>query len=260
MTPLALETVDLCKTFGALKVVDHVNLCLPQGARHALVGPNGAGKTTLIQLLSGVMRPDGGRILLAGINISGSSQQHRVKQGLVRTFQVTNLFRGLTVLENVFLAVSEQEGSSHQMIVAAGKRRNVIERAEAIIEQLGLSPDRHRRISEIAYGQQRLVEIAVALSLDPKVLLLDEPAAGIPSKEVSLLLDAVERLPADIAILMIEHDMHVVRRFATEVGVLVSGKILMSGPPEQVMSSEEVRTVYLGQARQQHFATGAPYD
>jgi branched-chain amino acid transport system ATP-binding protein len=253
MTIPALETFDLSKMFGAFKVVDHVNLRLPQGARHALIGPNGAGKTTLVQLISGVVRPNIGRIVLAGADISGSSQQHRVKQGLVRTFQVTNLFRGLTVLENVFLAVSEREGASRQMFAAAGTRRNLVERAEEIIEQLGLWPDRHRRISEIAYGQQRLVEIAVALSLDPKVLLLDEPAAGIPSKEVSLLLDTIERLPAKIAILMIEHDMHVVRRFATEVSVLVSGKVLMSGPPQEVMSSEEVRTVYLGQAGHERF-------
>lgn len=259
MTALALETLDLCKTFGALKVVNHVSLRLPQGARHALIGPNGAGKTTLVQLLSGVLRPDSGRISLAGVDISASSQQHRVKHGLVRTFQVTNLFRGLTVLENVYLAVSERDNSSRRMIVAAGKRGDLVGRAEAIIEQLGLASDRHRRISEIAYGQQRLVEIAVALSLDPKVLLLDEPAAGIPSKEVSLLLDAVERLPADIAVLMIEHDMHVVRRFASEVSVLVGGRILMSGLPQDVMSSEEVRTVYLGQTGQKRFTAGAPH-
>jgi len=259
VTTFALETIDLCKTFGALKVVDHVSLRLPQGARHALIGPNGAGKTTVVQLLSGVLRPDSGRILLGGIDISASSQQRRVKHGLVRTFQVTNLFRGLTVLENVFLAVSERHGVSRQMITAAGKRRDLIERAELIIEQLGLGADRHRRISEIAYGQQRLVEIAVALSLDPKVLLLDEPAAGIPSKEVSLLLDAVERLPADIAILMIEHDMHVVRRFASEVSVLVGGRILMSGLPQEVMASEQVRTVYLGQTGQKRFTTAASH-
>ncbi len=255
----ALETFDLCKTFGALKVVDRVSLRLPQGARHALIGPNGAGKTTLVQLLSGVLRADSGRILLAGADITTSSQQRRVKQGLVRTFQVTNLFRGLSVLENVFLAVSERQGASRQMFAAAGRRRDLIERAEAIIEQLGLAGDRHRRISEIAYGQQRLVEIAVALSLDPKVLLLDEPAAGIPSRETSLLLDAVERLPPDIAILMIEHDMHVVRRFAREVSVLVGGRILMTGLPHEVMSSQEVHSVYLGQAGQKRFTAGVSH-
>ena len=137
-----------------------------------------------------------------------------------------------------------------------GHATQLLARAELVIEQLGLSGDMHRKISEIAYGRQRLVEIAIALSLEPKVLLLDEPAAGIPTKEVSLLLDAVDRLPSEIAILMIEHDMHVVRRFATEVTVLVNGTVLTSGSPNEVMSSEEVRTVYLGQSGHERFATG----
>ena len=256
VSAFALETSGLCKSFGALKVTDNVSLRLAPGARHALIGPNGAGKTTFVQLLSGVLSPDAGRVSLMGTDITFSSQRHRVKQGLVRTFQVTSLFRGLTVLENVFLAVSEHRGASSQMIRAAGAHRDLVTRTETIVEQLGLADDMHRKIAEIAYGRQRLVEIAVALSLEPKVLLLDEPAAGIPTKEVSLLLDAVERLPSDIAILMIEHDMHVVRRFAAEVTVLVNGAVLLSGSPRDVMSSEEVRTVYLGQSGHERFSTG----
>lgn len=256
MTAFALEASDLSKSFGALRVADNINLNLPAGARHALIGPNGAGKTTFVQLLSGVLRPDGGRISLLGADITFSSQRFRVKQGLVRTFQISSLFRGLTVLENVYLAVSEHCGASRQMLRAAGTQRQLLARAEQVIEQLGLADDMHRKISEIAYGRQRLVEIAIALSLEPKVLLLDEPAAGIPTKEVSLLLDAVDHLPSEIAILMIEHDMHVVRRFATEVTVLVNGTVLTSGSPNEVMSSEEVRTVYLGQSGHERFAAG----
>jgi branched-chain amino acid transport system ATP-binding protein len=253
----ALETSDLCKSFGALRVADNINLRLAPGARHALIGPNGAGKTTFVQLLSGVLWPDAGKVSLMGEDITFSSQRHRVKRGLVRTFQVSSLFRGLTVLENVFLAVSEHRGASRQMFRPAGTQRELLAWTEAIVEQLGLADDMHRKIAEIAYGRQRLVEIAIALSLEPKVLLLDEPAAGIPTKEVSLLLDAVERLPSDITILMIEHDMHVVRRFATEVTVLVNGAVLLSGSPQEVMSSEEVRTVYLGQSGHERFAMGA---
>lgn len=256
MSALALETSDLCKSFGALRVASNINLRLAMGARHALIGPNGAGKTTFVQLLSGVLRPDAGQIALMGEDITFSSQRHRVKRGLVRTFQVTSLFRGLTVLENVFLAASEHRGSSRQMIRAAGAHRQLLAWIETIIAQLGLADDMHRKVSEIAYGRQRLVEIAIALSLEPKVLLLDEPAAGIPTAEVSLLLDAVERLPDEIAILMIEHDMHVVRRFATEVTVLANGSVLLSGSPYDVMSSEEVRTVYLGQSGHERFIAG----
>ncbi len=256
MSAFALETIDLCKSFDALHVSKNINLRLPTGARHALIGPNGAGKTTFVQLLSGVLRSDRGQIFLMGEDITFASKRRRVKLGLVRTFQVTSLFRGLTVLENVYLAESEHVGVSQQMIRAAGTRRELLARAEATIAQLGLGEDMHRKIAEIAYGRQRLVEIAVALSLEPKVLLLDEPAAGIPTKEVSILLDAVDRLPRDIAILMIEHDMHVVRRFASEVTVLVNGSVLMTGSPRDVMSSDEVRTVYLGQSGHQRFELG----
>jgi branched-chain amino acid transport system ATP-binding protein len=233
-----------------------VSLRLPEGARHALIGPNGAGKTTLVSLLSGVVRPDSGRILLAGRDVTNADAALRVRQGLVRTFQINNLFRGLTVLENVFLAISEHAGASRAYWRPAGKHRDLLQRAEAVIERLDLAGDRHRKISEIAYGQQRLVEIAIALSLEPKVLLLDEPAAGIPGAELGRLLDVIERLPPALSILMIEHDMHVVRRFATEVTVLVAGTILMSGSPQEVMASDEVHTVYLGQSGHARFAAG----
>jgi ABC-type branched-subunit amino acid transport system ATPase component len=253
MTAPVLEAQGLCKSFGALKVTDSVSLSLAPGARHALIGPNGAGKTTLVGILSGIIRPDAGRIILSGRDVTRAASARRTKQGLVRTFQVSSLFPDMTVLENVFLAVSENAGTSLNIWRPAGKQRALIEKAESLIERLRLTENTHRRVSEIAYGRQRLVEIAIALALEPKVLLLDEPAAGIPSAETGLLLDAVESLPRDIAILMIEHDMQVVRRFASTVTVLVLGRTLMTGTPAEVMSSTEVQSVYLGAAGKARF-------
>ena len=248
MTAFALEANGLAKRFGALVVTDNVTLKVPIGARLALIGPNGAGKTTLVGLLTGLLRPEQGSVVLNGRDVTSHAPARRVKQGLVRTFQINNLFRGLTILENVFLAVSEHQGASFSMLRPAGRCKALIERAEHILETLGLADVRHQTITDVSYGRQRLVEIAIALSLDPKVLLLDEPAAGIPSNEVSRLLDTIARLPADLAILLIEHDMHVVRQFAHEVMVLVAGRVLMTGSPQDVMASSEVRAVYLGGA------------
>lgn len=254
---LALEAKGLHKAFGALKVTDDVALSLGAGARTALIGPNGAGKTTLVGLLSGTIRPDAGRISLHGRDITRDALAVRVKHGLVRTFQVSSLFAKLTVLENVFLAVAENAGASGDLWRPAGRRRDLVERAESIMERLHLIENRHRRVTEVPYGAQRLVEIAIALALDPKVLLLDEPAAGIPADEVGVLLDAVASLPSEIAVLMIEHDMHVVRRFATEVYVLVHGRVLTMGPPADVMASPDVHAVYLGTSGRSRFTGGA---
>ncbi|MFN0304514.1 MAG: ABC transporter ATP-binding protein [Burkholderiales bacterium] len=252
----SLHADGLRKSFGGLLVTDNVSLQLEPGARHALIGPNGAGKTTLVGLLSGVLVPDAGRILLAGHDVSKTDARTRVKRGLVRTFQVNSLFNNLTVLQNVLLAVSEHRSASTRMFGAIATRADLVDRAEAMIEQVGLSAEAHRTIVELPYGPQRLVEIAIALSLEPKVLLLDEPTAGIPAADASYLLEAIERMPADIAILMIEHDMHVVRQFARAVTVLVAGAVLCSGPPDEIMASDEVRRVYLGQGGQLRYATG----
>jgi branched-chain amino acid transport system ATP-binding protein len=251
----ALEIRNLNKSFGAIQVAKDISLVLAEGARHALIGPNGAGKTTLVSMISGVVRPDKGSVLLFGHDISADTPAARTKRGLVRTFQVSNLFGKLSVLENVFLAVCENSNSSLDFWTAAGKKRHLIERAEAIIDQLKLTSSAHDRVSEIAYGRQRLVEIAIALALHPRVLLLDEPAAGIPHSETDVLLSAVDSLPKYIAILMIEHDMQIVRRFATEVTVLVRGSVLMSGTPADVMSSDQVKEVYLGQSGAMRFSS-----
>ena len=259
MTTLALDARGLRKRFGALVVTNGVDLSLAPGARHALIGPNGAGKTTLVHLLSGVLRPDAGSVAVFGHDITSENPARRTKRGLVRTFQVSSLFPRLTVLENMFLAVSEHAGSGFDLWRSAGRQRHLIERSEAILARLRLLDDVERPVAEIAYGRQRLVEIAIALALEPKVLLLDEPAAGVPTGEINVLLDAVGSLPDDIAILMIEHDMQMVRRFATSVSVLVHGRVLMTGPPADVMASPEVREVYLGTAGHVRFSAGAAH-
>jgi branched-chain amino acid transport system ATP-binding protein len=222
-----------------------------------MIGPNGAGKTTFVGLLCGALRPDDGTITLLDRDITAEPTHRRVKAGLVRTFQVSSLFRSLTVLENVYLAASEHLGVARRMWRAAAHHREVIERAEQMIAQLGLVDDMHHRISEIAYGRQRLVEIGIALCLEPKVLVLDEPAAGIPSDQAARLLEVIELLPADMTIMLIEHDMQIVRRFATEVTVLVAGTVLMTGSPQDVMSNDEVRSVYLGQSGHARFQATA---
>jgi ABC-type branched-subunit amino acid transport system ATPase component len=241
-----LETRGLCKNFGALEVAREINFRLERGARHALIGPNGAGKTTFVNLLTGVLPPTRGSVLLEGEDVTGLVQAKRVKRGIARTFQINQLFRGLTVQENVCIAVSERLGVGGFMLRPAGKRADVIEEASRLITMLKLSEDAERRISELPYGRQRLVEIAIALGLNPRVLLLDEPAAGIPSTESHILLDAIATLPKDIAVLIIEHDMDLVFRFADRITVLVSGAIFAEGTPAEIAANREVRAVYLG--------------
>jgi branched-chain amino acid transport system ATP-binding protein len=243
-----LRVENVSKRFGALQAANGISLSLERGARRGLIGPNGAGKTTLVGLLSGVLRPSSGRIVLNGRDVTRTSPRHRVKSGLVRSFQISNLFTSFTVLENLYLALSEHLGIAGNMWRTAGKRREVIDRAMTILQQLRIEDDAHRRVDALPYGKQRLVELALALSLEPSVLLLDEPAAGIPSNETSVVIDALERLPSEMAILMIEHDMYVVRRFASDVTVLVEGAVLMTGTCDDVMASDEVHAVYLGDA------------
>jgi branched-chain amino acid transport system ATP-binding protein len=244
--PLALETRGLSKSFGALVVARDIDFRLPVGARHALIGPNGAGKTTFINLVTGRLAPSAGQILLAGIDVTALSPEKRVKRGIGRTFQITALFPGLSVLENVLLAVSERHDAAGDMLRFAGSRRDLVVEAEALLERLGLIDHAARAVRELPYGQQRLVEIAVALGLDPKVLLLDEPAAGVPSSETGLILDIVESLGRDIAVLIIEHDMDLVFRLAERITVMVQGAVLVEGTPQEIAADPRVRAVYLG--------------
>jgi branched-chain amino acid transport system ATP-binding protein len=246
---LALETARLCKSFGGLTVADAIDFRLQPGARHALIGPNGAGKTTFVNLVSGALRPSSGGIRLGGEDITALGQAERVKRGLVRTFQINTLFRGLSVLENVTLAIAERQGHAADFIRPAGHHRATIDEAYALLEQLGLAHQALQSVTELAYGRQRLTEIAVALSLNPKVLLLDEPAAGVPSGEIQTIIDVIERLPADIAVLLIEHDMDLVFRIARHITVLVGGSVLVEGAPEAIARDPRVRQVYLGERR-----------
>jgi branched-chain amino acid transport system ATP-binding protein len=243
----ALETRQLSKSFGALTVANAIDFCLERGARHALIGPNGAGKTSFVNLVTGALSPSAGHILLGGAEITGLKQAARVKRGLVRTFQVTQLFRGLSVLENVTLAVSERHGIGGDLRIAAGDHRAAIDEAYGLLEQMGLAEDALRPVATLAYGRQRLTEIAVALGLAPEVLLLDEPAAGVPSGETSRIIEAIEGLSPDIALLIIEHDMDLVFRLAQRITVLVQGRVLVEGPPAEIAADPMVRRVYLGE-------------
>jgi branched-chain amino acid transport system ATP-binding protein len=247
MSEPILETRDLTKNFGALAVTDNVNFVLAPGARHAIIGPNGAGKTTLINLLTGALSPSSGSVYLAGGDITGMAEYQRVKNGIARTFQINTLFMGLSVIENLYLAISERMGVAASLVRPAGKDTAVMEEAVRILNILKLEEDSLTEIHELPYGRQRLVEIAIALALDPKVLLLDEPAAGVPTTESHIILDAVDSLPKDIAVLIIEHDMDVVFRFAERITVLVRGAILAEGAPDDIAANEEVQAVYLGE-------------
>jgi len=201
-----------------------------------------------VNLLTGLERPSGGQVLLGGEDVTRLAQARRVKRGIARTFQINQLFRGLSVLDNVCIAVAERLGVGGGLLKPAGRRADVIEDASRLIELLHLEADAGRRIAELPYGRQRLVEIAIALGLEPRVLLLDEPAAGIPSAESHILLDAIATLPREIAVLIIEHDMDLVFRFAQRITVLVAGAVFAEGTPAEIAKNADVRAVYLGTA------------
>jgi branched-chain amino acid transport system ATP-binding protein len=248
MPASALETQQLCKSFGALTVAENIDFRLAPGARHALIGPNGAGKTTFVNMLTGRIAPSSGRILLGGEDITKVSQAARVRRGLGRTFQVTTLFRSLPVLDNVALGIAERDGVSRRMWKPASRHAEIIGEATQLLATLGLADDARTRVQDLPYGRQRLVEIAIALGLKPKVLLLDEPAAGVPSQDSGRILEVLGTLPGDIAILIIEHDMDLVFRFAQRITVLVQGQVLVEGTPQQIAADQRVRSVYLGEA------------
>ena len=244
----ALSTRGLDKSFGSLVVAKGIELSLPQGARHALIGPNGAGKTTLINLMTGMLRPDAGEILLGDEPITALAPDKRVSRGLVRTFQINTLFPNLNALEAVTLAVCEREGVSRTWWKRVTAHPAAVDEAHAILSSLMLGSDCYRPTRELPYGRQRLLEIALALATRPKVLLLDEPAAGVPRDESKELFEVVSGLSRDISVLFIEHDMNFVFRFATRIIVMVGGRILLEGAPDEIAADPRVREVYLGKS------------
>jgi ABC-type branched-subunit amino acid transport system ATPase component len=244
----ALETKGLVKRFGGLVATNDVTFRLEQGARHALIGPNGAGKTTFINLLTGVLAPTSGQILLEGEDITRLRPELRVQRGLARTFQINQLFPAMTPLETLGLAVSERMGGGRDWWRVTGSKHEIIDEIVDIAQRFRLTDVLDERTSNLAYGKQRLLEIAVAFACRPRVLLLDEPAAGVPEAERHELLATVAALPRDVSVLLIEHDMDLVFSFADRISVLVNGALFTEGTVEEVSTDPKVRAVYLGES------------
>ncbi len=244
-----LRTEGLSKAWGGFQALSDVSLALPAGARHALIGPNGAGKTTLINVLAGVLAPTTGSVFLDDEDITRLPQHLRVKRGMARTFQINTLFPGLTVLESVVLAVCERKGLAGVWHRTVAQQDDAIDEARVLLRALRLDRDADTVTRHLPYGKQRQVEIALALATRPKVLLLDEPAAGIPATESALLFSVLAELPRDVAILFIEHDMGLVFRFAERITVLVGGRYMTDGTPAEIATNPRVREVYLGEAQ-----------
>ena len=247
MSASALAARGVDKRFGSLVVAADVNLTLPPGARHALIGPNGAGKTTLINLLTGVLTPTEGRIVLEGEDITRLAPHKRVARGMVRTFQINQLFDSMSPLETLALVVSQHSGAGTDWWRPLGSARQVAERAGQLLEQFHLADVAGQQTKHLAYGKRRLLEIAIALACEPRVLLLDEPVAGVPAGEREELLETVAALPADVSVLLIEHDMDLVFSFADRMTVLVNGTLLTEGDPDTIANDPKVKEVYLGQ-------------
>jgi branched-chain amino acid transport system ATP-binding protein len=242
-----LQTTGLEKRFGGIVATSNVNLSVEKGARHALIGPNGAGKTTFINLLTGVLKPSSGRIALEGKDITDTSPHQRVRLGMARTFQINQLFLDLTPLESVGLVVSERLGAGADWWRVVGTKSSVTEEIVEIVERFHLTDVMFDRVAVLPYGKQRLLEIALAFACRPQVLLLDEPAAGVPEAERHELLATIEALPKDVTVLLIEHDMDIVFSFADRISVLVNGALFVDGAPEEVAKDPRVKAVYLGE-------------
>jgi ABC-type branched-subunit amino acid transport system ATPase component len=243
----ALETRNLTKRFGGFVVTNDVSLRIAQGARHALIGPNGAGKTTIINLLTGVLAADSGQVLLGGEEITTLPAHKRVGRGLTRTFQINQLFGDFTPLESVMLAISEREGRGRLGWRALTSERVVIDEAAAILERFRLVDVMGSPTTLLPYGKQRLLEIALAIAAKPRVLLLDEPAAGVPEEERHEVLALVRDLPTDVTVVLIEHDMDLVFSFADRISVLAAGALFAEGTVAEISRDPQVKAIYLGE-------------
>ena len=241
------ETIGLEKRFGGIVAAHDVSLSIEKGARHALIGPNGAGKTTVINLLTGVLRPTAGSIILDGKDITAVVPYQRVRLGMARTFQINQLFLDLTPLESIGQVISERMGTGAQWWRVPGSKSVVTDEIAEILQRFRLTDVMHARTAVLPYGKQRLLEIALAFACRPQVLLLDEPAAGVPDAERQELLATIAELPAEVTVLLIEHDMDLVFSFADRISVLVNGGLLLDGAPEEVARDPRVKAVYLGE-------------
>ena len=247
MTGAVLATHGLYKEFGGIAATQDVCLSLAHGARQALIGPNGAGKTTLVNLLTGLLEPSAGTIELDGEDITRLPTHRRAQRGLVRTFQINQLFVDFTPLETIALVVAQRDGIGARMLRALGRLSAVVDEAAALLARFHLADVMHRKVRELSYGKRRLVEIAIAVAGRPRVLLLDEPVAGVPAGESAEILDTLAALPDDVSVLLIEHDMDLVFRFATRISVLVNGALLVEGPADAIARDPQVKAVYLGE-------------
>jgi branched-chain amino acid transport system ATP-binding protein len=249
---IVLSAQGLVKKFGGITATNDVTLNVRRGARHALIGPNGAGKTTLVNLLTGVLAPTQGRIVLEGEDITKLAPHKRVRRGMVRTFQINQLFASMTPLRTLALVVSQQRGLGAGFWKPLGARADVMQRCEELLRQFHLAEVMNHRTEHLAYGKRRLLEIAIALACEPRVLLLDEPVAGVPAGEREELLETVASLPADVSVLLIEHDMDLVFSFADRMTVLVNGGVLVEGAPDEIAANDDVKAVYLGHDEAAH--------
>ena len=245
--PPCLETRGLVRSFGSVTVTDGVDFALYPGERCAVIGPNGAGKTTFINLLTGRLRPTAGRVLLDGADVSRLSEAARARHGLARTFQITALFPALTVRENVFLSVAEAEGITGRLLRPALSHHRHLARVDDVLDEVGLGEAAETQVQLLPYGQQRLLELALALAQKPRLLILDEPTAGVPLAEVDRVLRLIEALPAAIAVLLVDHDMDLVFRFARRIVVMAEGRVIADGLPATIAADEQVRRLYLGE-------------
>ncbi|ROR23074.1 branched-chain amino acid transport system ATP-binding protein [Comamonas sp. BIGb0124] len=242
----AIKTSGLTLKFGNFVAVDNVSLTLPVGARHAIIGPNGAGKTSFVHALTGTLAATSGSVAVNGKDVTPLSQARRVRHGLARTFQINQLFSGLTVLENLLMALQERDGTSAVFWRSVASQTRAIDEAHELLALVQLGKHARDRVSSLPYGLRRLVEIAIALATRPSVLILDEPAAGVPSTQSELIFERIHALPQNMTLLFIEHDMNLVFRFADQISVLVAGRLLTQGSPAQISADERVREVYLG--------------
>lgn len=246
MTNTALKTQDLCLSYGSFQAVKNVNLDIAIGERHAIIGPNGAGKTSLVSTLTGTVIPTSGSINLFNEDITKYSQVRRVKSGIARTFQINKLFNNLKVIENIAISLLERDKESSKFWKKFEGNKKILNEAEHYLSMVQLVEYKDKCVKDLSYGQRRLVEIAIALALKPKVLILDEPAAGVPSHQSEKIFEQISELPKDVTLIFIEHDMNLVFKFSEKITVLVAGEVLTQGLPHQIKSDDRVKEVYLG--------------